>query len=136
MVYFCYLRRYLGISLLRASLCCREVGEKETEIVTSSLACVASASVWFRGKEILRKGTFGFDCARNETGAKLFYLPTFLAVFDSPSSFFSPKPYRNACYAGYVQFFGSSFYFYWPGYYYPAGASAEERVKAIKGSLE
>ena len=34
MVYFCYLRRYLGISLLLASLCCREVGEKETEIVS------------------------------------------------------------------------------------------------------
>ena len=25
----------------------------------------------------------------------------FLAVFDSRSSFFSPKPHRNACYAGY-----------------------------------
>ena len=38
---------------------------------------------------------FGFDRARNETRA------TFLAVFDSRSSFVSPKPYRNACYAGY-----------------------------------
>ena len=32
---------------------------------------------------------------RSFTGA------TFLAVFDSRSSFFSPKPHRNACYAGY-----------------------------------
>ena len=32
-----------------------------------TLACVASVSVWFRGKEIPRKGTFGFDRARNET---------------------------------------------------------------------
>ena len=62
---------------------------------SSQLACVASVSVWFRGKEIPRKETFGFDRARNETRA------TFLAVFDSRSSFFSPKPYRNACYAGY-----------------------------------
>ena len=35
------------------------------------------------------EGNFRFCCA------------TFLAVFDSRSSFFSPKPYRNACYAGY-----------------------------------
>ena len=34
------------------------------------VACVASVSVWFRGKEIPRKGTFGFDRARNETRAK------------------------------------------------------------------
>ena len=33
------------------------------------LACVASVSVWFRGKEIPRKETFGFDRARNETRA-------------------------------------------------------------------
>ena len=99
------------------------------EVVKSSewflwyLACVASVSVWFRSKEIPRNGTFGFDRARNETRAKKwkrgegeekegnlpFFPPprsftcaTFLAVFDSRSSFFSPKPYRNACYAGYV----------------------------------
>ena len=53
-----------------------------------------SVSVWFRSKELPRKGTFGFDRARNETRA------TFLAVFDSRSSFFSPEPHRNACYAG------------------------------------
>ena len=43
---------------------------------TTRLACVASVSVWFRSKEIPRKGTFGMDRARNETRA------TFLAVFD------------------------------------------------------
>ena len=67
-----------------------------------------------------RKGTFGFDRARNETRAKKwkrgrgkgrketpsppprsFTCATFLAVFDSRSSFSSPKPHRNACYAGY-----------------------------------
>ena len=84
------------------------------------VACVASVSVWFRSKERPRKGTFGFDRARNETRAKKwkkgrwkgrketssppprsFTCATFLAVFDSRSSFFSPKPYGNACYAGY-----------------------------------
>ena len=35
--------------------------------VNRFLACVASVSVWFRSKEIPRKGTFGFDRARNET---------------------------------------------------------------------
>ena len=55
---------------------------------------VLSVSVWFRSKELPRKGTFGFNRARNETRA------TFLAVFDSRSSFFSPEPHRNACYAG------------------------------------
>ena len=34
------------------------------------IACVASVSVWFRSKEIPRKGTFGIDHARNETRAK------------------------------------------------------------------
>ena len=34
------------------------------------IACVASVSVWFRGKEIPRKGTFGFARARNETRTK------------------------------------------------------------------
>ena len=48
-------------------------------------------------RERPRKGTFGFDRARNETRATS---ATFLAVFDSRPSFFSPKPYRNACYAG------------------------------------
>ena len=62
----------------------------EVYSVPLTVACVASVSVWFRGKEIPRKGTFGFDRA------------TFRAVFDSLSSFFSPKPHRNACYAGYV----------------------------------
>ena len=31
-----------------------------------------------------------------------FTCATFLAVFDFRSSFFSPKPHRNACYAGYA----------------------------------
>ena len=39
-------------------------------MVSPLIACVASVSVWFRSKEILRKGTFGFDRARNETRAK------------------------------------------------------------------
>ena len=37
---------------------------------TLPLACVASVSVWFRVKEIPRKGTLGFDRARNETRTK------------------------------------------------------------------
>ena len=96
-----------------------------SNLAWTTIACVASVFVWFRGKEIPRKGTFGFDRERNETRAKKwkrgggggegrksfsflsspppprsFTCATFLAVFDSRSSFFSPKPYRNACYAG------------------------------------
>ena len=37
---------------------------------TQNIACVASVSIWFRSKEIPRKGTFGFDRARNETRVK------------------------------------------------------------------
>ena len=35
------------------------------------------------------------------TPPRSFTCATFLAVFDSRSSFFSPKPHRNTCYAGY-----------------------------------
>ena len=93
-----------------------------------SLACVASVSVWFRSKEKPRKGTFGFDRARKETRAAFLLAPLFsrsLACvagvergrcFSPPPlpfllpprrlrglwlSFFSAKPHRNACYAGY-----------------------------------
>ena len=55
----------------------------QTAKFCKKLFCVASVSVWFRSKEIPRKRTFGFDRARNDTCA------TFLAVFDSRSSFFS-----------------------------------------------
>ena len=34
------------------------------------VACVASVSVWFRSKERLRNGIFGFGRTRNETRAK------------------------------------------------------------------
>ena len=52
----------------------------QTAKFCKKLFCVASVSVWFRSKEIPRKGTFGFDRARNETRA--------------------PNPHRNAFYAG------------------------------------
>ena len=46
----------------------------------------------------------GFGRARNETRAKNWKWgeeeAIFRAVFDSCSSFFAPKPYGNACYAG------------------------------------
>ena len=48
----------------------RELFFRRSCMESSELACVASVSVWFRGKEIPRKGTFGFDRARNETRAK------------------------------------------------------------------
>ena len=64
------------------------------------LACVASVSVWFRSKNRPWKGIFGFDSARNETRTNppplSFTCAIFLAVFDSCSSFFAPKPHRNA----------------------------------------
>jgi len=84
------------------------------------MACVASVYVWFRSKKRPWKGIFGFDRARNETRTKKrrrgeeggsflssprplrsFTCSIFLAFFDSCSSFFAPKPRRNACYAGY-----------------------------------
>ena len=50
-----------------------------------SNSCVASVCLWFRSKKRPWKGIFGFD----------------RAVFDPCSSFFPPKPHRNACYGGY-----------------------------------
>ena len=41
------------------------------------------------------------------TLSPLFYLRHFRAVFESCSSFFAPKPHRNACYAGYCWCGGS-----------------------------
>ena len=38
-------------------------------MIICNLACIASVPVWFRSKERARKGTFGFDPARNETRA-------------------------------------------------------------------
>ena len=38
------------------------------------LARVASVSVWFRSKERLRNGIFGFGCVRNETTASFLVL--------------------------------------------------------------
>ena len=59
------------------------------DLATRRLACVARVSVSFRKD-------FGFGRARNGTSA-IFHL----AVFDSRSSFFAPKPHGNACYADY-----------------------------------
>ena len=62
------------------------------DLATRRLACVARVSVSFRRAN----KDFGFGRARNGTSA-IFHL----AVFDSRSSFFAPKPHGNACYAGY-----------------------------------
>ena len=89
-----------------------------------------------RFRLVPRKGTFGFDRARNETRAKKwprsFTCATFLAVFDSRSSFFSPKPYRNACYAGYPRwpanfpsFFFFTFEFNWGVFEWRMSAGSE-----------
>ena len=89
------------------------------------IACVASVSVWCLSKKRPWKGIFGFDRARNETRTKkgkrgegkgkernLPFFPNpsrsftcaiFRSVFDSCSSFFTPKQHRNACCAGYVR---------------------------------
>ena len=88
-----------------------------------ALACVASVSVWFRSRRKTEERDFhvifGFGRAKNGTRAKKMKrgegegkegrFPSFLshpllaillAPFESPSSFFAPKPHRNACYAG------------------------------------
>ena len=89
--------------------------ERLTILIQALLvACVARVSVWFRG-----------DRARNEMRTKKwkreegegkkaslflssplpprsFACAIFRAVFDSRSSFFAPKPHRNACYACYL----------------------------------
>ena len=96
--------------------------ERERHPFSKSIACVASVSVWFRSKERPRNGILGFGRAINETRAKKMKVGggegkegnsvSFLssppppssfigAILDSPSSFFAPKPHRNACYAGY-----------------------------------
>ena len=111
-------------------LCQSPLVHQRSRSETAILACVASVSVWFRSKEIPRKGTVGFDRARNETRAKRgrwkgrketsspphrsFTCATFLAVFDSRSSFFSPKPHRNACYAGYSDLRLAFLFFFLP----------------------
>ena len=63
---------HVPIELSRVLACFLASNESNslTVQVCGKLTCVASVSVWFRSKEILRKGTFGFDRARNETRAK------------------------------------------------------------------
>ena len=51
---------------------------------------------WGGGEEG-RKGFLPFF----PTPSPLFTCVIFRAVFDSCSSFFAPKPHKNACYAGY-----------------------------------
>ena len=98
-------------------------------ILDSWLACVASVSFWFRSKKKDRGKGFSVLTAREmrrdpkkkrgggegegrfkerkecflpffPNPSPLFYLRLFRPVFDSCSSFFAPKPYRNTCYAG------------------------------------
>ena len=52
-----------------------------------------------KGKEGLRKGR-KVSFLSSPTPPLCFTCAIFRAVFDSCSSFFAPKPYRNACYAG------------------------------------
>ena len=61
-----------------------------------ALACVASVSLWFR----IERKTEEQD-SRFWPTPRSFTCAIFRAVFDSPSSFFAPKPHGNACYAGY-----------------------------------
>ena len=58
-----------GSSVTVSSLCFTVSGKSQPR-TKQTIACVASVSVWFRSKEIPKKGTFGFDRARNETRAK------------------------------------------------------------------
>jgi len=70
--------------------------------INIDIACVASASVWFRSNERPRRnGISGFGRAKNGTRASpLFYSRHFFrAVFDSRSSLFAPKPHGNVYYA-------------------------------------
>ena len=41
----------------------------KSELINMTIACVASVSAWFRGKERPRNGILGFGRARNETRA-------------------------------------------------------------------
>ena len=61
---------YITGGVFTINLALAKKKEVKSPEVDPKLACVASASVWFRSKEILRKGTFGFYRARNETRAK------------------------------------------------------------------
>ena len=75
----------LVVACVAGGICFGDLG-------TRRLAGVARVSVSFRRAN----KDFGFGRARNGTSA-IFHL----AVFDSRSSFFAPKPHGNACYADY-----------------------------------
>ena len=67
----------------------------------SSLACVASVSVWFRNKERPRNDeerTVFWPCEKWHP-----LHPILRAAFDSRSLFFAPKPRGKTCCTGYIQ---------------------------------
>ena len=75
---------------------------KGTLLKGINMACVASASVWFRSNERPRRnGIFWFWPREkwNEGLPALLLAPFFApAVFDSRSSLFAPKPNGNVYY--------------------------------------
>ena len=66
---------------------------------------VTSVSVWFQSKRKTEERDFRFwqreKCNEIQKTPLSFTCAIFRAVFDSCSSFFSPKPHGNARYAGY-----------------------------------
>ena len=67
----------------------------------SSLACIASVSVWFRNKERARNDeerTGFWPCEKWHPRR-----PILRAAFDSRSLFFAPKPHGKTCCTGYIQ---------------------------------
>ena len=94
------------------------------KLLKGSRACVASVSVWFRGKKRQWKilvltaremkwepknergekgeGKKGFLLLSSPLPPRSFACAIFRAVFDSCSSFFASKPHSNACYSGYL----------------------------------
>ena len=79
-------------------------------LTAGTLTCVASVSILFRRKERQRNGFLGFLASREMTSPLTRAI--FRAIFDSRASFFAPKQYRNACYAGYGYSSGTSFHAY------------------------
>ena len=72
--------------------------------MAANLACVASVSVRFRGKE---RGTRVKERAKNgasKSNGSCFISRAAKTENPVPRSFFAPKPNGNACYAGYREF--------------------------------
>ena len=79
----------------KGNIACLKLCQLSFVVDVSSLASVASVSIWFRSKE---RPVLAAREMKWEPPLRSFTCALFRAVF---SSFFTPKQHGNACYAGY-----------------------------------